>query len=665
MKFVNPYILLLIPGAAVMAVWGYMALDKRKRQLLTAVLGKRADDPQAVHLSRFRRNLKRLLLLSAVVLLVIAAARPYYRTVSRDVSVSGSDVLILFDVSKSMRATDLPPSRMEQAKYLLREVLGAFPQDRFGIVPFAGSAFLSCPLTADHTALNEALEDLNTDSVPLGGTNIEKALQTAQRAFAGAAGSHRAVILLTDGDELSGNAAAMTAELKKNNIPLAVVGFGDPAVAAPVPDGQGGVMRSGTGQIAGSKLNEATLRRLAADTGGIYIRSQVSDTGFGELKKFLDKLDRSGYSTDAHREVADIFPWFLAAALVFLMASAALPERKKVYPALLCLAVLALPAAGAEELKLPDDPYELYARGRKLQQKDDKAATGYYEKAVQSPDTPDLIRSAALQNLGVMQHRDGREELAQCRQALQTGKLDEALKYVGNAMKKFTAAQEIYTRSMQFSTENKTHSAAGNFRQALRDRHIAAELKKQIEKLQQQQQQARQQTKQAQQQNQQNKQDKQDKQQQKQQDQQNQQQTQQAQRAAEELSRQAAKLEQQELADSARNAAKKLDEAQKLQQQGKKSEAQKKLDEAAGLLGEPAPEQKPQPQSAPQPEKSDRTDKNSNSPPQTVPDKKAEKSDKERANERKLELLDDEAKTLRQQMQKLQRSRRNQVEKDW
>ena len=131
------------------------------------------------------------------------------------------------------------------------------------------------------------------------------------------------------------------------------------------------------------------------------------------------------------------------------------------------------------------------------------------------------------------------------------------------------------------------------------------------------------------------------------------------------MSRQAAKLEQQELADSARNAAKKLDEAQKLQQQGKKSEAQKKLDEAAGLLGEPAPEQKPQPQSAPQPEKSDRTDKNSNSPPQTVPDKKAEKSDKERANERKLELLDDEAKTLRQQMQKLQRSRRNQVEKDW
>ena len=133
MKFVEPYILLLIPVAVIFAVWGYVVLDKCKRKLLTAVLGNRACDPQAVHLSPFRRNLKRFLLVLTVILLIFAAARPYCRTVSRDVSVSGSDVLILFDVSNSMRATDLPPSRMAQAKYLLREVFQAFPHNRFGI----------------------------------------------------------------------------------------------------------------------------------------------------------------------------------------------------------------------------------------------------------------------------------------------------------------------------------------------------------------------------------------------------------------------------------------------------------------------------------------------------------------------------------------------------
>ena len=694
MKFVEPYILLLIPVAVIFAVWGYVVLDKRKRKLLTAVLGNRACDPQAVHLSPFRRNLKRFLLVLTVILLIFAAARPYCRTVSRDVSVSGSDVLILFDVSNSMRATDLPPSRMAQAKYLLREVFQAFPHNRFGIVPFAGNAFLSCPLTADHTALTEALEDLSPDSVPLGGTNIEKALQTAQRAFAGAEGSHRAVILLTDGDELSGNAAAMIAELKKNHIPVAVVGFGDPAVAAPVPDGQGGVMRGADGRIAGSKLNEATLRQIAGDTGGIYIRSQVSDTGFARLEEFLKNVERAGYNTDTHREVEELFPWFLAAALATLTLAILIPTRRNGKKLLLLLLIFALPAVGAEELALPDDPYELYAQGRKLQLKNDPAAVKYYEKAVQLPGTPDHIRGAALQNLGVMQHRDGRADLNRSRQELQAQKPDEAAKSAAAAKEKFARAQERYTRSMQFFPADKRRAAAGNFRQALRDHRTAEEMQQQIAQLKKLQQQAQQQTQQAQQQNrqeqnqqnqqaqqqnrqQQNQQDKQAQQQNRQQQnqqnqqaqqqnrqQQNQQQTQQARRAAEELARQAAKLQQQELARKAKEAAKKLEEARKLQQQGEKSAAQQKLNEAAGLLGEaespqdtPAasPEQKPEPPAEQTPEQKSGQQM----------EQKTEKSDKERANERKLKLLDDEAETLRRQIQQQQRLYRGRVEKDW
>ena len=132
-------------------------------------------------------------------------------------------MLVLFDVSKSMRSTDLPPSRMEQAKYLLREIFTAFPRDRFGIIPFAGTAFLSCPLTADHSALMTATEDLDPSSVPVGGTDLDKALRTAMRAFDGAGGDHRALLLLTDGDQLSGDAGRTAAELGKMHLPLIAV----------------------------------------------------------------------------------------------------------------------------------------------------------------------------------------------------------------------------------------------------------------------------------------------------------------------------------------------------------------------------------------------------------------------------------------------------------
>ena len=213
MKFVNPWLLLLIPAVIILAAILIFSMEKRKKSLLAQICGNR----EVTTLSRRKRLIKYVMMILGIVILLFAAARPYFRIEMNTTENSSRDVLVLFDVSKSMRAADLPPNRMAQAKYLLREIFRAFPGDRFGIVPFAGKAFLSSPLTADHQALLTAVDDLDTGSVPVGGTNLSAALETAKRAFAGSEGDHRAIILLTDGDQLDGDALKSAAELKKEN----------------------------------------------------------------------------------------------------------------------------------------------------------------------------------------------------------------------------------------------------------------------------------------------------------------------------------------------------------------------------------------------------------------------------------------------------------------
>lgn len=636
MKFVDPFYLLLVPVAAAAVFLFFARAAKRKKSMLRQILGERAGDPRAVHLAAAWRKWKHFLIGTALLLLLIAAARPYINMVSRDVETSGSDILILFDVSKSMRATDLPPSRMEQAKYLMREVIKAFPHDRFGVIPFAGSAFLSCPLTTDHTALAEAAEDLSTDSVPLGGTNIEAALQCADRAFAGADGDHRAVVLFTDGDELSGNTAAAAENFRKRGIPVVVAGFGDPAIAAPVPDGSGGVMRSADGKAAGSRLNESSLQKLAAETNGVYVRSSATDTGSKVIIGFLQQLADKGFAKHIHREVDDLFPWFIFAAVVLLTIAALLPERfRKRTAMILFAAVLSLPVQAAEEklLALPEDPYELYAQGRKQQLAGDKNASQYYEKAVQQPDTADDLRAASLHNLGVLKHLDGREMLNSARTMLNRQQLAEAEKSVAAAEKNFNDTGELYAGSMRAAgVPEKDHDVSGgNFRQLLLDRKQAEELKKAIEEMkkQQQQQQNKQDQKQKQDQQQKN-----DKQQQKQDQQQKQSQGGEDDQQQKQDQQQQNKQDQKQEQDQQQKNDKQQNKEQQKQSTGEKDKQESK--------GSP-----PEQQSAESNQQED-----------------SGKTEKERANERKLQLLDDESKALREAVRR-RSIRRAPVEKDW
>ena len=207
MKFAEPLMLLYGACALIIAALCFILTEKRKSRLRKKLLGPAADDPRFVSLSKPKRVFRLILILLALILITLASARPYIRYQEMASGDLSRDVMVIFDVSKSMRAADLPPSRMEQAKYLLRQVIKAFPEDRFGLIPFAGKAFVSCPLTRDHHTLQQCIDQLDYDSVPVGGTNLEQALLAADKSFAASAGEQRVILLLTDGDELTGNTA--------------------------------------------------------------------------------------------------------------------------------------------------------------------------------------------------------------------------------------------------------------------------------------------------------------------------------------------------------------------------------------------------------------------------------------------------------------------------
>ncbi len=615
MSFITPQVLYLVPVVAVAVALLAATAARRRREKLRLLLGAGATDPDAVILSYWRRRLRVVLLALTLLALLVAAARPYWGSELVDRGFRGRDIIVIFDVSKSMLATDLAPSRLEHAKYLLRELVAAESGTSFGLVAFAGRAYLSCPLTADPTAFNQYIDELSTDSVPLGGTNLELALKCAETAFKSAPGGHRAIVVMTDGDELTGDSARAVAELKKADIPLLIVGLGNPDIGAPVPAEDGTMRRDRSGALVTTRLNEERLSQLALETGGIYVRSTVGNTGLAALEKRIGELGLTDREDGRRSVPVEKFPLALTAAAVFLLGFLLLgerPLRRSPLVALLCV-LSCLPAAagpgpeaaaadsGMAAVAASDQtPEELYNAARRQQLEGEAAAARLqYERVISHPEASGALQARSYHNLGVGVHTDARGELAAAVDALKQQNPDGALQQLTRSAETLNGARELYARGLALpeATENLEQTRT-NLRQLEFDRRRIEELKRRIEELKKQQQQARQQTRQAQQQNQQDQQNQpgqsgqQDQQgQQGQSGQQNQpapnadQAIDAARSAARELQRQAEALQQQSIRDAAAKAEQELDSAAEARRRQDREAAQRHLDEAARQLG--------------------------------------------------------------------------------
>jgi Ca-activated chloride channel homolog len=243
----------------------------------------------------------------------------------------GIDVVIALDVSKSMLATDLAPNRLERAKQLIGKLMNAMPNDRIGLVLFAGKAYLQMPLTTDHGAAMMFVNSASPDAVPQQGTVISEAIQRSANAFNAAERRFKAVLLISDGEDHDPEAVNKAKELAEHGMMINTVGVGSPD-GSYIPDpitGQNKVDPA-TGSAVISKLNEDELKQIAANTNGIYIRLQDSDEAVRQLQQQLSQIESKAFADVSLINFKAYYWWFAGAMLILLLAEYFIPETKKV-----------------------------------------------------------------------------------------------------------------------------------------------------------------------------------------------------------------------------------------------------------------------------------------------------------------------------------------------
>lgn len=330
--FVHPNVLnllLIIPVAMLFFFWRSRARAAAMRQIgdnsLVRVLAEQVDP--------VRRRWKSALWLATVALLLIALARPVWGVQEDMIEAEGIAVLVVLDVSNSMNAQDILPSRLDRAKLTTRELFERGWGNEMGLVLFAGSAFVQFPLTTDVNSAIAFLNAASTDSISRQGTALEEALREAIDAMdqRNAAGS--VIVLMTDGESHEGQPLRAAEFAADQGIVIHVIGYGSPE-GAPIPvyDVSGtliGHKSDRAGNVVVSRLDESVLEQIAETTGGTYQRA--SDTGIEavNLLNTIGDMERNRLQSRTQTRDIERFGLFVALAVVALTAEMFVPETRR------------------------------------------------------------------------------------------------------------------------------------------------------------------------------------------------------------------------------------------------------------------------------------------------------------------------------------------------
>ncbi len=293
--FVSPgWLWLSVAGPLCLSWLHWRAAVGRKEQLARIAAPQFVGRLTASH-SPARRRIKELLLVAAVVLAGLALARPQWGELKSDSAWLGEDVMFVLDGSYSMLSTDVRPDRLERAKLAISDFVRHHGRGRVGLVVFAGSAFLQCPLTLDYDAFQNALDAADQNTIPIPGTDIGLALTEANKAMAQDA-RRKLVVLLTDGEDLANDGVAVARRLGTNGVVVFTVGVGTPAgseIEMRNPDGRMELVRDAQGEPVRSRLDEKTLTAIARATGGEYHPLGPLGEGLVRVRSAVETLDRS------------------------------------------------------------------------------------------------------------------------------------------------------------------------------------------------------------------------------------------------------------------------------------------------------------------------------------------------------------------------------------
>jgi Ca-activated chloride channel family protein len=274
-------------------------------------------------------KVKFIAVLVALALCVLAATNVRTPLSSGKEQTAGIDIMVALDVSKSMLSNDIKPSRLERAKQLVSMLIDQSDNNRVGLVLFAGKAYLQMPLTADLSEAKLFLSNASVDAVPVQGTNISEALQLSNNALDTKEKKHKAVVLISDGEDHDADAEKIATTLADNGAIVYTVGIGTAEGSAITEPGTGTLKTDRNGKTVISKLNEEELKQIANVTGGNYFYMEDVSKTVTEVSTALNGIEKKLVESGGERSYLSISPFIIAIALLLLVVEIFIPERKK------------------------------------------------------------------------------------------------------------------------------------------------------------------------------------------------------------------------------------------------------------------------------------------------------------------------------------------------
>jgi Ca-activated chloride channel family protein len=387
--------------------------------------------------SRRRLWVKNSLLLAAILLLCLSLARPQWGAVWEKAETRGIDVMIALDTSRSMLAEDISPNRLERSKLAILDLLETVKGDRVGLIAFAGNAFLQCPLTLDYQAFRQTLAAVDTETIPVGGTDVASAIDEAEAYFE-ETGNERILILITDGEDLEASGVRRAREVGAEGTRILTVGVGSTTgelIPVTLPNGERDFLRDPSGKPVSTSLDETTLKRIADASNGLY--APLGPTGAGLQRVYEFNLAQSPAAQQQEmlqRIPIERYQWPLVLALLLVILETVLTTRRRNRTAAtgsggiatILLAGFILAAAPVPvEAGTASDAAKAYQDGRY-----EESMTLYREALEDEPENPKW-----LYNLGVSAYRAERyeEAIAQFEKALRPAGPDLQVKAFYNS----------------------------------------------------------------------------------------------------------------------------------------------------------------------------------------------------------------------------------------
>ena len=326
-RFEDPiylYLLVLIPLLALVRLFTYRNQKKRLR---------RFGEPELLKtlmpdVSRFRPVVKFWMLQAALVLLIVMLARPQMGTKISQEKRVGIETIIAMDISNSMRAEDIVPSRLDRSKMMVENLVDHFTNDKIGLIVFAGDAFVQLPITSDYVSAKMFLSSIDPSMIASQGTDIATAVNMAANSFTQEEGIGKAIIVITDGEDHEGGAIEAAEQARKKGMRVFVLGVGSKN-GAPIPiPGTGDYMKDNTGNTVMSALNEDMCRQVAEAGGGAYIHVENNSAAQQQLDNELDKLSKKETSTTVYSDFDEQFQAFGLLALLLLIIEICVFDRR-------------------------------------------------------------------------------------------------------------------------------------------------------------------------------------------------------------------------------------------------------------------------------------------------------------------------------------------------